>query len=1034
MSADERHDTCARVDAYRESRYQHPEVSMPIILKAFAPALVVSPPQCVADATSQQPAPADAATPPHRCPLHAPTPVIALGQRAPSSDDTRQAAAFRADRDFTSGAAPTHNKGDPVWAYRKRSNGWVEATVSDARSVLADGNYLVRLVTGAEVEAYEQTLRCRSHSQSHSVKHQSHQDASRRERGSASRRCGSHAHAPRAPASTRQRPPPKVAQQQLPPPPIIVRLPNASERRWAEEVGIKRAFGARGTTSKSASVWLSEEEALRRVHSDAMKMFDECDTLSGNIHAARRWASSSAVQWNVNATPFVVGSEPAGLAPPYDHPGTRCRDDGCARIRVRSSESDDSPRLSLSEVLSHKQVSHVRPVSKRTKARMDTYRTCTPSRMFLDLRGKTACQVQRDLRASLVQDLVDGSDEAAFVCRQLGIDQVPRADQIELMIAAMPGALRLVFDGDPVESGLDLAYWQQMHATHCTKGCTASVIDPDCYFKTVHHFLSRGYDPELCSGCSWDDFATKQAAYVDAWRKEDSRCKTAWDKWKEQAAALLTAPSATEPKLVVPLLPASRSKHVWRYHKYGTPYKVRLCLDLKSAQVNEATEDWKFRYRGLHDIAEKLQRGDWLASVDISRFYLRLPAGKNLRRAQWVQDPDTYAKTSKLNRKSTRKRWRQLKAIGFGLKTAPAWASVVSAELVRILEAAGVRVVGCFLDDLLIAGKTQTECRTSLHRATAIMAKLGIPANEKTVLPRSPHEGITFLGVHIRTHDMRFTISEEHRAYAADRVQHAISEKVATKGDLASIAGVLTWISFVFTPGRPRRQHIYNATRLGETGRKSDKVVVEGPLQRQLQWWLNSLSRSSFVGSRVWDCQASPRTLLLHSDASGVDGWGACIGNLHFAGPWPVELQDAHMLFKEMFPVVLVIALLSYVLDETVFGVAVDNTGVAFSVNRLSCRDGLTSRLLQQLTSDMDGNGHTALSAHARRHRNQHADDMSHALPTAWWHRIVKQQQSRSSRFGDNYWFFPFVAQCVITGECFSGSFRMRKSLFSSKA
>ena len=43
-------------------------------------------------------------------------------------------------------------------------------------------------------------------------------------------------------------------------------------------------------------------------------------------------------------------------------------------------------------------------------------------------------------------------------------------------------------------------------------------------------------------------------------------------------------------------------------------------------------------------------------------------------------------------------------AVDFGLKTAPTWVSVVSAELCRILEVAGVRVVGCFIDDILIAG------------------------------------------------------------------------------------------------------------------------------------------------------------------------------------------------------------------------------------------------------------------------------------------------------------------------------------------
>ena len=37
--------------------------------------------------------------------------------------------------------------------------------------------------------------------------------------------------------------------------------------------------------------------------------------------------------------------------------------------------------------------------------------------MILDLRGKMAAQVQKDLRSQLVEDLKEGSDEAAFVAK-----------------------------------------------------------------------------------------------------------------------------------------------------------------------------------------------------------------------------------------------------------------------------------------------------------------------------------------------------------------------------------------------------------------------------------------------------------------------------------------------------------------------------------------------------------------------------------------------------------------------------------------
>ena len=691
--------------------------------------------------------------------------------------------------------------------------------------------------------------------------------------------------------------------------------------------------------------------------------------------------------------------------------------------------------LDLSSMLRHRQVSHVRSASANVKQRMDSFRCCSPGRMHLDLRGRSASRIQKDLRKALVQDLLDGDDTAAFVCRQLGIDNIPRADQLELMIAAMPGRWQIKFEGVTAESDLDIEEWMKGHATHCSK-CSPTKIADDCYFKVVHHFLLRGFDPALKPGRSWESFVSKnpaREAYVDAWRQQEGKCKKAWDKWENEAAGLLSAESKTKPNLVVPLLPATRAKQVWRFHRDGTPYKVRLCLDLTAAEVNDATQDWHFRYRNFEDIAENIRKGDWLASVDISRFYLRLPAGQGLRQVQWVQVPSTYGETSASNVSQSGKKWRQLQAIGFGLKTAPAWASVVSSELVRILEAAGIRIVGCYLDDLLIAGETQEVCQRNLDKTLQIMKRLGIPANEKTVQPQAPEKGIVFLGVHVRTADMRFTVSEEHRKYAIDRISHVLESGQTTKGELASISGVLSWISFVYVPGKSRRQHIYDAAGLGATGKKSDIVQIIGPLRRQLSWWRHSLSRGGFVGTRIWDSQASPSTCLMHSDASGEDGWGACIMNLHVAGPWPVELADNSMLFKELLPVAVTLSLVAPQLTETVFGVAVDNTGAAFATNKMSCSDRLSCRLLQEISAALERMGHTALATHVRRHRNQHADDLSHALFQVQWDKIMKQQKPRKSRVDASSWFFPFVAQCTISGRCSTGVFRMRKSLFSSK-
>ena len=81
---------------------------------------------------------------------------------------------------------------------------------------------------------------------------------------------------------------------------------------------------------------------------------------------------------------------------------------------------------------------------------------------------------------------------------------------------------------------------------------------------------------------------------------------------------------------------------------------------------------------------------------------------------------------------------------------------------------------------------------------------------------------------------------------------------------------------------------------------------------------------------------------------------------------------------------VVVLNLLAGVRAETVFGVILDNTVGMFADNKLSCRDDLTRRLLQELSSSLDAVGHNIIVSHVRHHRNEHADTLSHAIPAGW--------------------------------------------------
>lgn len=628
---------------------------------------------------------------------------------------------------------------------------------------------------------------------------------------------------------------------------------------------------------------------------------------------------------------------------------------------------------------------------------------CSPAYTTFNLIGKNSMQIRRDLNVQLARELAEGTHGAAFA-KLVECDARPRADDIEAMVATYPALASVDWDEPAVASGLDVGLWQAWHARHCDV-CTELDINDECYFKLVHHFLRAGFTPPAQEGTDLRDAKAPKRAYVDLWNAESEGCEKAFAKWKKNADNLMSEPTTVLPSGAspVPLLPVVKDKDRWLFEIFELAYKVRLCMDLKAGQLNDMLLDWPFRYVGLQDVPNVVRQGDWLATIDISRFYLRLPAGKRLREVQWFQEPASYASSTHNNERSGAGKlsYRQLLAVAFGLKSAPAWASIVSAELARILKSFGVRVAGIYLDDLLLCASTKEALQEAIEICEKVCAALGLDLNDKTTGPIGPDEGgIKFLGVMLRTDTCTYHVCPHYADYAQDKLRCCLRRKVASLKELESLAGVCTWISFAMVTGKPRRNVIYRTiTRMKREG--SDSTPIKGELARQLYWWLNTLRSLQQPTAFFWNAQ--PDTPVICSDASGDDGWGVCAMGYHIVGPWPKGWKQSdgtdapHMLFKELLPPVMAALILGPSAKGNVWCVAVDNSGAAFVLNKLSCGCPRTIELLRVLTASLTRNHSGLLAGHAHRHRNVHCDILSHPLTPGLWSQIIAAASAAKS-------------------------------------
>ena len=100
---------------------------------------------------------------------------------------------------------------------------------------------------------------------------------------------------------------------------------------------------------------------------------------------------------------------------------------------------------------------------------------------------------------------------------------------------------------------------------------------------------------------------------------------------------------------------------------------------------------------------------------------------------------------------------------------------------------------GVYVDDLLIAASTREKCLQALRIAHEVCAALGLHLNDKT---QGPSQSIKYLGIIIRTDTCSFSVCPEQRKYAVDRISSVLKAGKSIKGELESLAGILTWVSF----------------------------------------------------------------------------------------------------------------------------------------------------------------------------------------------------------------------------------------------
>ena len=185
---------------------------------------------------------------------------------------------------------------------------------------------------------------------------------------------------------------------------------------------------------------------------------------------------------------------------------------------------------------------------------------CQPTAVPITSAGTTAHQANRHLRKRLAEDLANHHDRPAFLNNQPLPPQVPRADDIEAMLAAFPGLHELDYDNPPTcpFNELDPAKWMYYHSLHCTNSppCSSRIPAKSCYARPLLYMITHGFHAALRKDASLDSIAVHPSAYVSLWNRHPTQCKTAFKKLRA-STRLRTIKDA---EFIFPILPVIRGK------------------------------------------------------------------------------------------------------------------------------------------------------------------------------------------------------------------------------------------------------------------------------------------------------------------------------------------------------------------------------------------------------------------------------------------------------------------------------------------
>ena len=560
----------------------------------------------------------------------------------------------------------------------------------------------------------------------------------------------------------------------------------------------------------------------------------------------------------------------------------------------------------------------------------------------------------------------------------------PSALNPAAMMAADPGRDDIIDENmPPVDFPVAKAVheWDKAHQATCDK-CTPTCRSTECYYNLLRHRLRCGYAPKLIKEPPKSTRKNYKHTY-DSWGGTVRHLE------KLDRQNILTEGQARLPAgaSLLPLHAVIKSSDQRKYERTGLPIggpKVRLCADATATGLNACTAPWRFRYAGPDHILSMLGPSvTHMCALDLRTYFPNLPLTEDFSRTyMWISDPRYEAgrrqneTKTKANRKR-RARFRRYRGGCFGLRTMSAWASVVSGEIVRILNiqlqaALPGTAASVYCDDIFICGANYSDTLKASIMARNLINRLGLQTSAEKFQP--PATICEYLGLifDLESSPPVVRCKPDKLAEVQELLRDSLATKRIARADAKTLVGKLMWLSAVISHGRTFAQRILPASYCG----KRFYDLTPG-FQEDAKWWLSRLASTEHA-SRIIPVNHGRRVISIKGDASGFGGYGYVYENaLHFASFLPDHQSHANMLSKEMVAIASMVDTYGASLQNSFIKFGCDNAGTCFAINSKRTADPEGMVLLRHMATACAKWGITIIGFHVTRTSNLLADRLT---------------------------------------------------------